>query len=274
MGILSPGNSCFPFLARLRSMEVSSRLDITAVDTLRAVNVAVTEGEEDTAKPPPETVLKAILEAQRDQTADKSLFLEALAGTPGRRWELAYIAGKPAVVAARKQAGKARIRRASDDGGVKDGNDSWYRPLERLLLPWTRLRDGLYIDSKLVSAVQNFDAGTMVNKNGVYRLLNGELLQTTVEGPFSWNGNCDPPNSKVVCNSKRKPSSVCAFRPTVATFTVGPFKFDQPIPEELPFDQTPIRDLPFFKFIHVDDKVAVAMGRSGSVALWTRMVDS
>mmetsp|Transcript_64533 Transcript_64533/g.75705 ORF Transcript_64533/g.75705 Transcript_64533/m.75705 type:complete len:149 (-) Transcript_64533:199-645(-) len=148
MGILSPGNSCFPFLARLRSMEVSSRLDITAVDTLRAVNVAVTEGEEDTAKPPPETVLKAILEAQRDQTADKSLFLEALAGTPGRRWELAYIAGKPAVV--------ARIYRLVSDDGVN--NNSWYRPLERLLLPWTRLRDGLYIDSKLVSAVQNFDA--------------------------------------------------------------------------------------------------------------------
>jgi len=203
------------------------------------------------------------MEAQRDQTADKSLFLKALAGTPGRRWELAYIAGKPAVV--------ARIYRLVSDDGVN--NNSWYRPLERLLLPWTRLRDGLYIDSKLVSAVQNFDAGTMVNKNGVYRLLNGELLQTTVEGPFSWNGNCDPPNSKVVCNSKRKPSSVCAFRPTVATFTVGPFNFDQPIPEELPFDQTPIRDLPFFKFIHVDDKVAVAMGRSGSVALWTRMAE-
>jgi len=124
-------------------------------------------------------------------------------------------------------------------------------------LQGTRLRDGFYIDSKVVSAVKNFDAGTMVNKNGVYR-----------------NGNCDPPSSKVACNSKRKHSGVCAFRPTVATFTVEPFNFDQPIPEELPFDQTPIRDLPFFKFIHVDDKVAVAMGRSGSVALWTRMVDS
>ena len=92
-------------LARLRGMEVRSRLTVTAVDTLRAVNV-VEEGDvKAKAKPPPETVLRVILEAQRDPAADKSLFLEALAGTPGRRWELAYIAGKPAVVAARKQAG-------------------------------------------------------------------------------------------------------------------------------------------------------------------------
>ena len=113
-----------------------------------------------------------------------------------------------------------------------------------------------------------------MNKNGVYRLLDGDLLQTTVEGPFSWDGYCDPPSTKDVgSNSKRQPSGVCAFRPTVATVTVGPFTFDQPIPEDLPFGQTPIRELPFFKFIHVDDKVAVAMGRSGSVALWTRMTD-
>lgn len=32
-----------------------------------------------------------------------------------------------------------------------------------------------------------------------------------------------------------------------------------------------MKSLPFFKFIHVDDVVAVAQGRSGSVALWTRL---
>ena len=55
---------------------------------------------------------------------------------------------------------------------------------------------------------------------------------------------------------------------------MGPWwEIEQDIPEETPFEMTHIRDLPFFKFIHVDDKVAVAMGRSGSVALWKRMDD-
>ena len=39
----------------------------------------------------------------------------------------------------------------------------------------------------------------------------------------------------------------------------------------MPFDDVPFRDLPFFKFVLVDDAVAVAQGRLGSVALWTRV---
>jgi len=72
---------------------------------------------------------------------------------------------------------------------------------------------------------------------------------------------------------RKKGAGVCAFRPTTTTFRIGPWKFDQDLPEETPFDETHIRDLPFFKFIHVDDRVAVAVGRSGGVALWTRMVE-
>ena len=62
----------------------------------------------------------------------------------------------------------------NNDGG--DRNNSLYQLLERLLLLWTRLWEVFYIDSKLVSAVQNFDVGTMVKKIGVYWILNGELL--------------------------------------------------------------------------------------------------
>lgn len=192
-------------------------------------------------RPPPKLVLEAILEAQRKGGGlDKSPFLDALAGVSGRRWELAYIAGQPAVKEARQ----------------RKGGDSWYRSLERVLLPWTKLRDGLYVDS-FVSAVQNFDAETMQNKNGVFQILGSDIFETTVNGPFLWSDR----------------GGVCAFRPNFATFKLGPFKFDQNIPEDIPFKDTPIKDLPFFKFILVDDKVAVAMGRSGSVALWTRMVE-
>ena len=38
----------------------------------------------------------------------------------------------------------------------------------------------------------------------------------------------------------------------------------------LPFEEAPVTKLPFFKFLHVDSVVAVAQGRSGSVAVWTR----
>ena len=271
-------------LARLRGIE-AVKFGTSPIDTLRA---AANSDKED--QPLPEMLLEAMLKAQRQGIKeDKSIFLEKLAGVPGRRWELAYIAGKPALIAMRKQLGE------SDDKTISISNDNdeksnsissserWYRPLERLLLPWTRLRDGIYIDSNLVSAIQNFDVQTMQNKNGVFQILGSDFFQTTVEGPFSWDGDCrinnnDSNNQEVDelvdgnPKKRNKNAAVCAFRPTTATFQLGPWwKIDQDIPEDAPFDQTHIRDLPFFKFIHVDDKVAIAIGRSGSVALWTRM---
>jgi len=125
-----------------------------------------------------------------------------------------------------------------------------------VILPWTKLRDGLYVDPFL-SAVQNFDGGTMRNKNGVFQILGGDFFETTVDGPFSW--------------SER--GGICAFRPDRVGFRIGPFRVDRDVPEDVPFEDTPIRELPFFKFVLVDDAVAVAMGRSGSVALWTRIVE-
>ena len=265
-------------LTRLRVIE-EVKFGTSPIDTLRAVANADKED-----LPPPEMLLEAILKAQqRGIKQDKSFFLEKLAGFPGRRWELAYIAGKPAVVAMRKQLRKPDDKNISN-GNDKKSNNSWYRPLERFLLPWTRLRDGLYIDSNLVSAIQNFDVQTMQNKNGVFQIFGSDFFQTTVEGPFSWDGDCrlnnDSNNQEVVeqadINPKRnKNAGICAFRPTKAMFQLGPWwKIEQDISEDAPFDQTHIRDLPFFKFIHVDDKVAVAMGRSGGIALWTRMAES
>jgi len=326
-------------VARLRDLEeyVKYRSSTSAIDILRAVatntgtgtgNTDGNENENEGKKknrqiplPPPESVLEAILKVQQQRqwqhscggvdnshskkqntSSSSSTFLEALAGVSGRRWELAYIAGKPAVIAMRKQIGVDRNNNNNNNATTSNsdgGGSSWYRPLEKLLLPWTRLRDGIYIDSKLVSAIQNFDEQTMQNKNGVFSLFNSDFFQTTVEGPFSWDGQCnkkekeeeekrqgdngdgdsDGSNSnskrKRNKNQKKKKSNICAFRPTKATFQVGPWwTINQDLPEEIPFDQTHIRDLPFFKFIHVDDKVAVAMGRSGSVALWTRMNES
>lgn len=270
-------------LKRLRDIK-AFQFGITAVDVLRAVGSVE---EED--RPPPEMVLEAILKTQRQsRKQDKSVFLENLAGVPGRQWELAYVAGKSAVDAMRKQ----QLQDSNDRSTTNDGNndeksggisssDSWYRPLERLLLPWTRLRDGLYIDSNLVSAIQNFDVQTMQNKNGVFQILKSDFFQTTVEGPFSWDGDCrtkDRLYGQAAVGDgnhpkRNKNAAVCAFRPIRATYQLGPWKIDQDIPEDKPFDQTHIRDLPFFRFIHVDDRVAVALGRSGGVALWVRMAE-
>merc|ERR1711950_30913 len=90
-------------LARFRDIK-AVRFGTSPVDTLRAV----ADTDDEHQRPPPEMLLEAILKAQRRQVGkhqDKSFFLEALAGVPGRRWELAYVAGKPAVVAMRKQMG-------------------------------------------------------------------------------------------------------------------------------------------------------------------------
>jgi len=218
-------------LQRLRAIDTNQPTN--AMDTLRAVAVKSNN------RPSPVQVLNALVEAQRIRP-NPSQFLQALGGGGGNgcRWELAYVAGKPAVLDARRRR------------GVESG----VRSLERLLLPWTRLRDGIYVDS-YVSAVQKFDVETMENRNGVFRVLGSDFFETTVNGPFSWLSR----------------GSIRAFRPTVATFKLGPLRLDQAIPEEVPFEDVPMRELPFFKFVLIDDVVAVAMGRSGSVAIWTRM---
>ena len=216
-----------PFRGRLRAVERLRLRDAARygdpIATLRRV-----AGED---RPPPARVVEAIVAAQRLRAGPSpDAMLEALGGggAPGNRWQLAYVADKAAVVAARK------------------GENPWWRRLA----PWA---DGLYVDS-LVSAIQRFDNENLDNENGVFEILGSDVFQTTVRGPFRW--------------SKR---AICAFRPDVATFKVGPFETAQDLEDPVPFDDVPFRDLPFFKFLLVDDAVAVAQGRSGSVALWTRV---
>ena len=281
-------------VARLRSLR-AIRYGTTPFETLRAAAAAKNSNNNNgngTNQPPPQLLLEAIVKAQHEnRQTSNSPFLEALAGVPGRKWELTYVAGKPAVVAMRKRLGRAR----NADNNSNNNNYDWVRPLERFWLPWTRLRDGLYIDSDWVSAVQNFDRDTMQNVNGIYSILGSDAFRTTVEGPFSWDGehqsiigigqqrdssssnnNNNNNNSDSSKHSSSLSAGICAFRPTKATFRLGPWwEFEQDLSKDTdtPFDETHIRDLPFFKFIHVDDKVAVAMGRSGSVALWKRIED-
>ena len=95
-----------------------------------------------------------------------------------------------------------------------------------------------------------------------------------MHGPFKW----PEPTRR----------AVCAFQPTVARCQLGSLHWEWPLEPEpvgpstpspaaadamaapLPFEEAPLTKLPFFKFLHVDGMVAVAQGRSGSVAVWTR----
>ena len=91
-----------------------------------------------------------------------------------------------------------------------------------------------------------------------------------MHGPFKW----PEPTRR----------AICAFQPTVVRCQLGPLDWEWPLEPEavgpstpsdakaapLPFEKAPVTKLPFFKFLHVDSVVAVAQGRSGSVAVWTR----
>jgi len=130
------------------------------------------------------------------------------------------------------------------------------------LLQWFPpvLRYGQYVDG-FVSAIQRFDLSTYENENGIFEIFGSDFLRLTVIGPFKWP------------DSVRR--QVCAFRPTQAKVKVGEKWMWEPSLDGgdgvAPFDKAKLTELPFFKFILVDDKVAVAQGRSGSVALWGRI---
>lgn len=133
---------------------------------------------------------------------------------------------------------------------------------------------GQYIGD-FVTAIQRFDLDTFENENGIFEIFGSDFLKFTVIGPFKW------PDS-----ARRQ---VCAFRPTKARVSIGSFWSWEPELEGgggigslwssepeleggvVPFHKAKVTELPFFKFILVDDKVAVAQGRSGSVALWARI---
>lgn len=108
---------------------------------------------------------------------------------------------------------------------------------------------GLYVDT-FATAVQRFDGANMLNENGIFGVLGmgtGRLL--SFKGPFKW---CNP--STLAFDSIK----VCC----------GPWEFDLASGDG--FDEKHVKELPFFNFIHVDDTVALAIGKSGGLALWAR----
>ena len=220
------------------------------------VIVAAANGAPD-ERPAPAELLAAIV-ALPGAPASREHYLDALAGggAPGRKWRLLYAAGKGAV----KSARQARKRGSSAP--------SWLEAVSDTLLPWKRLRHGLYLD-EYITAVQRFDASCFENENGIYAVGGSEFARLSVRGPFKW------PDAE-----KR---SVCAFQPTIARCQLGEWAWEFPMdasaaalwstqPNEAPpsFDDAPVTKLPFFKFLRVDDSVAVAQGRSGGVAVWVR----
>lgn len=233
-------------LAALRRMQTrgggNGASDYAA--TLRAA-----AAEASGARPRPAALLTAILAAEKQAQVDsraRALFQDKLAGggSPGRRWRLIYSADKAAVVAARR-----RGNRNAAGGGAAGGR----LPSAQELLPW---KDGLYLD-RYVSAVQRFDASLWENENGVFALLGSDVLQFRVQGPFKW--------------PQPERRAICAFRPTVASLRLFGFSKEFPLDHQAPFQEAPLSQLPFFKFVHVDDTVAVAIGRSGGAALWARI---
>ena len=233
-------------------------LGLSAVETLRAV------ARPGADRPSPKDLLAAVVDAQRSSgptAAERSRFFDALAcDSPGRRWRLVYVVGRDAVTAARKRASQQPRQ---------DEDESLLAPLRFGLLRWWPpvLAGGTYVDegiyTALGSAIQRFDATTLENENGFFNLFGVDGARFTVRGPFKW-----PTPQK---------RQVCAFRPTSARLRLGEsMDWEWRFPSDddaLSFEATPTGKLPFFRFVLVDDAVAVAQGRSGSVALWARMAE-
>jgi len=150
----------------------------------------------------------------------------------------------------------ARKERKYDSGQV--AKSSLIEDVTETLLPWTRLKGGLYVDG-LVTAIQRFDLQSLENENGIFSFLGTDWLRFTVVGPFKW----PEPDRR----------TVCAFEPNRVRCKLGSREQEWKISSETKesFEAKRINELPFFRFLHVDDSVAVAQGRSGSIAVWARM---
>ena len=281
---------------RLRSLQKSKATSADAIATLRAAAAAsasdavaaaasdTTDGATDETslmRPAPGELLAAIA-VLGGSPHGREHFLDRLAGggTPGRRWQLLYVAGKDALISARQL--QKEKRRVGEEAGAGPNSLQYEKPapptafegLGATLVPWKRLKDGLYVD-RLVCAVQRFDATCDENENGFF----GDWGRFTVNGPFKWP-------------APELGRTICAFQPTHAKLNLGAMAWEFPMPpvpvevsaggsdggggmsgsvQPLPFEEVPVTKLPFFKFLWVDDTVAVAQGRSGSVAMWRRI---
>lgn len=123
----------------------------------------------------------------------------------------------------------------------------------RLKKPDADEPSGVYVD-QFITAVQRFDEERMENENGIFGAFGvglGRVL--TFKGPFKW----PEPQKRITCGFQS------------ATLCIGPYEFQLP-GVDADIRATPMKDLPFFNFFHVDSKVAAALGRSGGMALWAR----
>lgn len=233
-------------VVRLREKQhiSTNEMPLDPIETLRSAAAIYQEDRPNTKQ-----LLGAIVDVQRKRL-DNSDFQDNLAGggSPGRQWKLVYTAGKGAVIAARGSMNR------------KEETKSWFGAdlFSKQQLPWS---NGLYVDG-FAKAVQRFDTETYENENGFFGLLGQDGASFTVVGPFKW----DPK------------SSICAFQPTATRLAWNKdLKWEFPItekddgPSKPSFEDTKVSKLHFFKFILVDDTVAVAQGRSGGVALWARI---
>ena len=265
--------------ARYRTLRQSQAR--TAEDILRAATAVPSAPDSDHARPEPAETLAAIaaLDIQSSRRGDFYAHLTE----PGRRWRLIYTAGAGAVQDARKQQkqlrtaahGRSQVEGTGEDSvreaptaKVEVPKRTWLDGASQAFLPWTRLKDGLYVDG-LVTAVQRFDGTTGENENGIFAVLGMESIRFTVRGPFKWP------------DAERR--TVCAFQPNTAQCKLGPLEWEFALspgdagPDaksswtDRPFEEVPVTKLPFFKFLLVDDDIAVAQGRSGGVAVCARV---
>eukprot|EP00440_Ansanella_granifera_P017235 gb/GFBE01018720.1/.p1 GENE.gb/GFBE01018720.1/~~gb/GFBE01018720.1/.p1 ORF type:complete len:273 (+),score=38.35 gb/GFBE01018720.1/:1-819(+) len=199
------------------------------INTLRGAAALPREGSE---RPPQEEVLSAILAAQRqkDKLNAEQPFFQKLHGG-------GQVGGKRwrlVYLATRNAVVAARKGKAPPS------------PLDR----------GWYVDG-IVTAVQRFEDSTVtVNQNGVFELFG---LGGFFFGYFArW---------KWPSPEKR---TTMAFQPTSSN--VHAFGNDWSSPagskSESEFMSARLQDLNIFNFLYVDDRVAVAQGASGSIALW------
>lgn len=104
-----------------------------------------------------------------------------------------------------------------------------------------------------ITAVQKWDASKNEIENGIFL---GHLIALTFRGPYKFTGK------------------KLQFDFDTIAIKLGP-KFEFPLKAKInPASYVPDPKGPFFIFVYVDEKVCVARGRGGGIAMWARTTPS